>query len=183
MVISEAVYWQAIGAAKKDLKQLLIALWNTGARPLEFTRLHVDGVDWTNASVTLKQHKTKKRTGRVRIIHLSPDALAALEVQRKKYGEGLLFRTGTGTQWRNKALAQAVWRLSKRIGHRVTAYGCRHSWITRALELGFPDTHVAAAAGHSNTKMIHLHYSHINQSGRLLKDMVAKVESSSAKPA
>jgi integrase len=68
-----------------------------------------------------------------------------------------------------------MWRLSEKIGHRVTAYGYRHTYATRALAMGLPDTHVAALLGHGSTRMIHAHYAHLNANARLLKEAAAKV--------
>ena len=175
-VIAEAVYWQAVGAARGELRPLLLFLWNTGCRPSEATRLTAADADWTAGTISLRKHKTRRASkGRPRLIYLSPTALEVLMAQREKHATGLLFPNRRGTQWRDKALAQAVWRVSAKIGHRVTAYGFRHSYATRGLEKGLPDTHVAALLGHGSTRMIHAHYSHLSANARLLKEAAAKV--------
>lgn len=176
MVISEAVYNQAIGAATGDLRPLLAFLWNTGCRPSEAVALCAGDVDWVAGTITRRKHKTRKGAkGKARIVYLSPAALEVLAAQREKYPTGLLFPNRKGGLWRDKALTQAVWRVAQKIGHRVTAYGCRHSYATRALSKGLPDTHVAALLGHGSTRMIHAHYSHLSEQARLLKDAAAKV--------
>jgi integrase len=176
MVISEAVYNQSLGAATGDLRPLLVFLWNTGCRPSEASSLTAADVDWDSGTVTKRKHKTRRGSkGKPRVIYLSPAALDVLSAQREKYPTGLLFPNRKGTLWRDKALTQAVWRVAQKIGHRVTAYGCRHSYATRALEKGLPDTHVAALLGHGSTRMIHKHYSHLSENARLLKDAAAKV--------
>jgi integrase len=176
MVIEEAVYWQAVGAARGDLRPLLVFLWNTGCRPSEAARLTAADVDWSSGTITLRRHKTRRGAkGKARVIYLSPAAVEVLSAQRDRHPAGLLFPNRRGTAWRDKALAQAVWRVSRKIGHRVTAYGCRHSYCTRALAKGLPDAHVAALMGHGSTRMIHQHYSHLSQQSQLLKDAAAKV--------
>ena len=176
MVIDDAVYHMALGAARGELRPLLAYLWNTGCRPSEATRLTAADVDWASGTITLRKHKARKGSkGKARVIYLSPAALEVLTAQRAKYPTGCLFPNRRGTAWRDKGLAQAVWRVSERIGHRVTAYGCRHSYCTRALSKGIPDTHVAALMGHGSTRMIHKHYAHIDQNARLLKEVAAKV--------
>jgi integrase len=175
-VIPEPVYQRAIAVAKGDLRGLLVFLWNTGCRPSEATRLTAADVNWESGTITLRQHKTRRRgKGRPRVVYLSPAAVEVLTAQREQYPVGLLFPNRRGGQWRDKALAQAVWRIAKKIGHRVTAYGCRHTYATRALEKGLPDTHVAALLGHGSTRMIHKHYAHLDQNARLLKEAAAKV--------
>lgn len=177
MVISDAVYNQALGCATGDLRPLLTFLWNTGCRPSEATALTAADIDWTAGTITLRKHKTRARSrGRARVIYLSPAALAVLTGQREAHPAGLLFPNRRGTAWRDKALAQAVWRVAQKIGHRVTAYGCRHSYCTRALEKGVPDTHVAALMGHGSTRMIHKHYSHLGENARLLKEVAAGLD-------
>lgn len=173
-VIREEVHWQAVGAAWGDLKPLLRFLWHTGCRPSEATGLTAEVVDWEAGTVRLRVHKTRG-TGRDRLIYLSPDALAILQQQRDRRTGGLLFRNRLGRAWRDKSLAQAMWRISARIGERVTAYGYRHTYATRALARGVPDVHVAALLGHGSTRMIHAHYSHLSADARLLKDAAAVV--------
>lgn len=175
-VIPEDVYWQAVGSARGDLRPLLVYLWNTGCRPSEATRLVAADVDWGAGTITMRKHKTRRGSkGKPRIVYLSPAALDVLQQQRTAHPSGLMFPNRRGTAWTAPALTQAVWRVSERIGHRVTAYGCRHSYATRALAKGLPDTHVAALLGHGSTRMIHAHYSHISQQAQLLKEAAAKV--------
>jgi integrase len=175
-VISEAVYNQALGAARGDLKPLVRFLWHTGCRPAEATALTGESVDWDAGTITLKRHKTRRATKKARILYLSPAALDVLREQHRRHGAGLLFPNRAGGQWRTPALTQALWRISAKIGHRVTAYGFRHSYATRALERGTPDTHVAALMGHTSTRMIHAHYSHLDANARLLKGVAASLD-------
>lgn len=175
-VIPEPVHWQAVGAARGDLKSLLTFLWHTGCRPSEGAVLTADVTDWDSGTVRLREHKTRG-SGKDRIVYLAPTALAVLKIQREKHGSGLLFRNARGTRFTDTGLAQAMWRISARIGHHVTAYGYRHSYCHRALSMGIPDTHVAALMGHSSTRMIHAHYGHLTSNARLLKAQAAKISS------
>lgn len=174
-LIPERVYLMALGAAWGDLRPLLVVLWNTGARPGEVTGLKAEDVDWPNACATLREHKTAHR-GKTRVLVFNDAALAALEGQRAKYPDGgLLFRTRKGNRYAPDLLACSMVRISKRIGHRVTAYGCRHTFITAALAAGVPDATVAAMAGHSSTAMIHKSYNHLSSQIELLRAVATKV--------
>jgi integrase len=175
--ISEAVFNQALGAARGELRPLLAFLWHTGCRPSEAYRLTANDVDWLSGTITFRKHKTARRSkGKPRVVYLSPAAREVLEQQRAKHpAPELLFPNRAGNPWTEKVLAKALWRLSKRVGHRVTAYGFRHGYATRALEKGIPDTHVAALLGHGSTRMIHAHYSHLSANARLLKETAARV--------
>lgn len=176
VVIPEAVYHMAVGAATGDLRPLLILLWNTGCRPSEATGLTAEVVDWDGWTARLTKHKTRRKTGKIRLIVFNATAMAVLREQREKYGgTGLLFRSKTGTRFGCKALTKRVWAIGKKIGKPITAYGCRHTYATDALAGGCPDTHVAALLGHAGTAMLHKHYSHVGENARVLKDAAARV--------
>ena len=56
-------------------------------------------------------------------------------------------------------------RLRQKLGldAGVVAYAFRHSWTTDALEKGVPIATVAELLGHSDTKMVSAHYSHLHE--------------------
>jgi integrase len=174
-VIPEDVYRRAVELATGDLGPLLVVLWNTGARPGEVRQLTAEQVDWSAGVATLTKHKTARKTGKPRLIVFPPAALQVLERQRAKYGTGYLFRHCRGEPFSSIHLTVRVWGLSKKVGVRLTAVGCRHSFCTDALAAGLPETHVAALLGHSSTAMITKHYGHLSSRTQLLKDAAAKV--------
>lgn len=174
-VIPEDVYRRAVELATGDLGPLLVVMWNTGARPGEIRQLTAEQVDWSAGVATLTRHKTARKTGKPRLIVFPPAAMEVLAKQRAKYGTGFLFRHCRGEPFSSVHLTVRVWCLSKKVGVRFFCYGTRHSWATRALEMGTPDTHVAAVLGHTSTAMVHRSYSHINESARLLRDVVTRV--------
>jgi integrase len=173
-VISKADYDRIIQAASGDFQALLRFLWLTGCRPSEATALTVDAIDWASASIVLKRHKTANR-GKARVIYLCDEALALLTAQRDRHGCSLLFRNQSGTVFGRKMLAQKMWRLSKSLGVRVTAYGFRHTFATDALVSGVPDAHVAELLGHSGTAMLHKHYSHLGSKAQALRAALDRV--------
>lgn len=174
-VIPEDVYRRAVELATGDLGPLLVVLWNTGARPGEVRQLTAEQVDWSAGVATLTKHKTARKTGKPRLIVFPPAAMEVLQRQRAKYGAGFLFRHCRGEPFSSVHLTVRVWGLSKKVGVRFFAYGTRHSWATRALEMGTPDTHVAAVLGHTSTAMVHRTYSHVAENARLLRDVVTRV--------
>jgi len=174
-VIPEPTYHMAVGAARGDLRALLVCLWNTGCRPSELRTLTVELVDWSACTATLTRHKTRRAGKATRLLIFPAPALEVLQQQRDRYRTGFLFRQRTGKPYTCVGLTKAVWRLSKRIGRPLTAYGFRHTFATDALEEGLPDTHVAALLGHGSTRMVHAHYSHLSENARLLKEQAARV--------
>jgi integrase len=63
----------------------------------------------------------------------------------------------------------------KRLGARLLAYRYRHTFTTDALANGVPDAQVAALLGHSNTAMLHKHYSHLTARLQALKEAASRV--------
>lgn len=153
-----------------DLAELLEALRETGARPGELTGLTVEAVDWPNCCAVLRKHKTKRKTGKDRVIHFNTAAMAVLQRQRERHPTGLLFRNGWGRAFSMKGLGDRLAAVSLVVGFRVIAYGLRHAFVTGALCNGVPDTVVAALVGHASPQMIAKHYAHINGQSRVLKE-------------
>lgn len=171
-VISHAVRGNYAG----DLRELLRVLRETGARPQEVAPLTVADVDWANRCTRLRRHKTRRKTGADRVIHFSAAAAEVLESQRDRYSEGHLFRTRCGNPYSGPAIVKRMAAISKRCGFRAIAYGAgRHSFATKALCGGVPDTVVAAILGHTSTAMVHKNYSHVGDQARVLKDALERV--------
>lgn len=173
-LVNEADYGKLLNATKGDFNALLRFLWHTGCRPSEATGLTVEAVDWASACIVLKRHKTAHK-GKMRVIYLSPDAQKVLNVQREKYGAGYLFRTAKGNPWARKVVAHKLWRLQRKLGVKVTAYGFRHTFATDALANGVPDAQVAALLGHSTTAMLHRHYAHLTERAQALRSALTAV--------
>ena len=62
------------------------------------------------------------------------------------------------------------------------AYGMRHSFATDALTNGVPDATVAALLGHTNTGMLHKHYSHLTAQAGVLRNAASMVRPGVAEP-
>lgn len=175
MVISAEGYAKILRDTTGDFHQLIRVMWSTGARPSEVCGLTCEGIDWPNGTATLRHHKTAGK-GKRRVLYFSPEALAVLAEQRAKYGTGWLFRGVGGEPLTAYKLNRRFTRLSEKLGVDASPYSFRHSYISRSLAAGVPDTVVAALVGHSSTAMIHAHYSHISEFGRVLRDAAKKMD-------
>lgn len=174
-VVTEADQADILREARGDFHDYCRFLWTTGARPMEAARLTAESVDWTTGTATLKQHKTKKK-GKARILYLNSEALAILRRQAERHkGTGPLFRGQGGRQLSLQAVVTRFLRVSEKIGRPVSAYMYRHSWATRALAAGISDAHVAALLGHTSTRMLHAHYSHLTANARLLRETAERL--------
>lgn len=174
-VLTPEQYQRVQALATGDLRGLIVVLWETGCRPGEAAAMTAESVDWSAGVVRLKAHKTRRHTGRDRIIPLTPTALGTLDAQRATYRTGHLFRTTTGRPFDRQRVNQRFQDLARRAGFKVIAYGFRHSFATHALAAGVPEAHVAAALGHTSTAMIARHYGHVSEMMGVLKAAAARV--------
>jgi integrase len=173
-VVPPALHARILRETTGDFHQYVRFLWATGCRPMEGARLTVEAVDWVTGTVTLKQHKTRHKKKR-RILYLSTEAVAILREQAERHRAGPLFRGLGGRPFSLQAVVSRFCRLSDKLGESVCAYNYRHTFGTRALAVGLPDTHVAALMGHTSTRMLHQHYSHITADARLLREAAEKL--------
>jgi integrase len=160
---------------RSDLAELLTVLRESGHRPAEVTRLTAEAFDWASCSVVVRQHKTKRKTGRNRLLVFNSAAMAVLSRQRERYGTGLLFRTSKGTAFTRATIGKQLAEVSKRVGFRVIAYGQRHSFATNAIAAGVTHEMVAAVFGHCSTQMVNKHYSHVGSRADAMRAAAERV--------
>ncbi len=157
---------QAVLAAIKDehFRGFVFAMMETGARPGEVRKVTAAHVNLDLGLWVFQEHKTAKRTGRARIIYLTP---AMVELTRKlveRFPEGPLFRgprskrgfTRNGVRCRFRNLRQKLPHLAG-----VISYTMRHSFATQALVNGVGIAQVAELMGHVDTSMVSQHYAHL----------------------
>lgn len=173
-VIPEEVHRRIVNETTGDFRQLCRFLWLTGCRPGEATGMTAELVNWEAGTVKLKQHKTRHK-GKTRVLYLCKEALEVLADQRAKHGSGYLFRGLRGKPLSLQAMTMRFQRVSEKLGRSVTSYMYRHTWATRALSAGIPDTQVAAMLGHTSTAMVSRHYNHVSENARLLKSVADRV--------
>jgi integrase len=143
------------------IRDLLTAMWATGARPGELSKIerrhYEDGI-W---KLQPHEHKTGDRTDDDRIIAVVGGLIEVVERLCKKYPEGPIFRNSYGRRWDAQALYVRfeTARRKKVIRKKVVPYSYRHAWATNALEDGkLTEWEVAKALGHTTTQMVQLHY-------------------------
>lgn len=166
-----------LAECRGDFGPLVRFLFLTGCRPGEGRTLTAESVQWQAGTVRVTDHKTAGKTGRPRILYLSPAALAVLAEQRALYGSGLLFRGVHGQEMTPAAVQWRLRRVREKLGLRsaVVPYAMRHSFATRALEAGISDVDVAAMLGHTGTAMLHKNYSHVHQNSRRLVEVASRL--------
>jgi integrase len=171
-----------LAAATPQFRLYLRILHATGARPGEVRAITAENFNAAECLVRLRDHKTAHK-GKVRIIHLSPEVTAILQIQKEKVRTGPLLRNRSGKPWTDAALIKAMEATRERAGlDRKVCYGYRHTFATDALANGVPDAQVAELLGHSGTAMLHRHYSHLTARTRVLKDALSRVRGEAIEP-
>ena len=160
----------------KPLKLVLFVLMETGARPGEVTKVAAENVDLDAGVWIFRRHKTAHRTGRPRIVYLTP---AMLKLSRRLIAEhptGPLFRNSLGNPWDRHSIRLRFKRLRKKLGlpDGLVAYCFRHTFTTEGLVRGVPVAQMAELLGHTSTAMISAHYSHLSEKTAHLRSMAIR---------
>lgn len=158
---------------------LLRAMWATGARPGELSK--IEAAHYHDGLWCLKphEHKTGGKTGRERIIGVVEELVGIVERRCRLHPEGPIFRNSHGRRWNAQSLfvrfdtaRTATTRRAAVLREGVVPYSYRHAWATHALEEGrLTDYEVAKALGHVTTQMVHLHYDHSRRNPEHLRDI------------
>jgi integrase len=157
---------QILKAARgRPFCEFVQALKETGCRPSEVTKVTAANVNLDAAVWVLPEHKTRKKTGRPRVVYLTP---AMVELTRKlaeRHPEGPLFRNSRKKPWTRNAIPCRLRQLRRKLPHLkgVVSYTYRHSFVTDALEQGVGVAQVAELLGHTSTDMVMQHYQHLSE--------------------
>jgi integrase len=145
-------------------RDFVFALQETGCRPSEVSRVTSTHADLELGVWVFPDHKTAKKTGKPRIVYLTPAMIELTKCLMAKYADGPLFRSPRGGKpfTRNNIRCRFK-RLREKLPHLkcLIAYAYRHSFATDALVNGVGIAQVAELLGHTSTDMVMRHYSHI----------------------
>ncbi|AWM40126.1 hypothetical protein C1280_26055 [Gemmata obscuriglobus] len=172
--ITDVEFWKMHENAGGPLKDLLLALYLTGARPKEVRELTWDQVQedrWV-----LIEHKTGKKSGKPRVIYLT-GPLKEITGRLRGNGHTHVFLNTEGLPWTMNALRLQVWRIKRKLElpKDVCAYLCRHGFGTRAILAGVDGQTLAELMGHTSQEMISKVYVHLADQHQHLKDAVNRI--------
>jgi integrase len=113
------------------------ALHQCGARPGELCRATIAHVDRANRVITLKEHKTARKTGQPRRIPIGRKLGELLDQAIGDRKEHPVFLSPSGRAWRVENLSRTYSRLRHVTGQRTTATKIPpKSVVTKRVVLG-----------------------------------------------
>jgi integrase len=157
-------------------REFLLALEHTGCRPSEVASVTSANVDLNLGVWLLKEHKTSGKTGRPRVIYLTPEMLELTERLVHRFPNGPLFRNKRGLPYTKNAVRCRFRWIRKKLPHLagVVAYSYRHAFATDALVRGVGIAQVAELMGHTSTEMVSRVYGHIALNVAHLREAATK---------
>lgn len=157
------------------------AMQESGCRPSEVARVTAADVNLSLGVWELKKHKTGKKTGKPRVVYLTPRLLEITQGLMARHPQGPLFRGPRGGRaFTKRGVCSRFWRLRKKLPHLkdAIAYAYRASFTTEALQNGVGVAQVAELLGHQDTTMVMKHYSRIRDNVAYMRQVAARAASS-----
>jgi integrase len=168
LVITPAEFEDLLGRfPDQDFRDLLIAAWDTGARPNELFTVEARHVDAANKRwvFKIKESKGKKRA---RNVYLSDRAMEITTRLMAANPEGPLLRNADGEVWTKDTVNRRFLRKKKALGRKLCLYHIRHSFCQRLLLEGKDILTVSLLMGHTSPAMVMKHYQHLQKNAAFL---------------
>ena len=149
-----------INACDPDLRPLVRAALETGARYSELGRLEV--VDFNSDAGTVAIRRSK--SGKARYVVLTDEGSAFFKSHcAGRAGHELMFQHFNGTPWKTAEQARPVRMANARakLTPQISFHGLRHTWASLSVMAGVPLIVVAKNLGHADTRMVEKHYGHL----------------------
>ena len=147
-----------------EFRRLLLAMDYTLCRPGELCSLKWSDIRWTENVAILESHKTRRATGKPKIIAIVPKMKRLLLWIKKRTKAEYVFLNSRGEPWTVNAINQRVQHIRERagFGKDVVPYTLRHRGATNALLRTGNLKMTSLLLGHSNTSTTE-RYTHIAQ--------------------
>jgi integrase len=163
------------------MRNLVIALENTGARPSEL--INATAKDWDDEAKAIVyygddrrrqddfRHKTARHK-KDRFIHFTGEALDMVRRLVKERPTGVLFPSSRGTPYGEKSVQSCFEAFRDRVGMpKLTAYSYRHTMATNWLLAGKSIDILAELLGNTPA-IIRKHYAHLCSNRKALRQQL-----------
>jgi len=153
-----ATVWEFASPA---LRRVILLIDATGMRTCEVRGLRWDQIDLARRVIRLDRHKTRRHTGKPRIIGFD-QKLADIIASWRREGE-LVCLSEEGRPWTKNNLDQCFARLRRRLclPDDLKLYGFRHRFSTQCRRGGTSMDDVAELMGHTDARMTRA-YTHVS---------------------
>ena len=171
--------------ANKPYELALRWLRLTGCRLSEMCEATWADVDLERGIWTIPRHKSRKITGKTKIVALVGQAVRLLRGMAPAAAEtraagnavpsdaaetapaGTIFLNGRGTPWNRRSLGQQLRRMKRRYGITTpaTLHGVRHRFAGQAVANGAPLALISAQLGHATVAVTQRYY--VDLSGQI----------------
>jgi integrase len=151
--LSAAEFQALMRVATVAMRQALIFLRRTGARPEEMRTLTSEHVNLEAKVIVKRKHKTGKKTGLPRRIYFDSCIAALLKSLMARVPPGTpIFRNSHGQPWKQRALDKNMkaMRHKAKLPADAKLYGCRHAFGTGAVLNNIDPATVAQLMGHES---------------------------------
>jgi integrase len=176
-ILSKDEREQILGVIREQrFREFVVALQETGCRPGEVASGTAADADLTLGVWVRKKHKTAKKTGKPRVVYLTP---AMADLTRRlvaQFPTGPLFRGQRGQPLTKQVIRLRFRNLRLKLPklEHFCAYSYRHTYRTDALVNGVGIAHVAELMGHTSTEMVASVYSKLSQQVAHMREAAAK---------
>jgi integrase len=152
-----------VNASDTDFRELMQGALLSGGRYGQLVRLVVQ--DFDRDAGTLRM-STRKGDGSVKVyhVHLTDEGRQFFERACASRGQkDLIFTKAGGTQWQKSDQKRPILEASTRakISPPINFHCLRHTYASHSIMNGAPLIVVATNLGHSDTRMVELHYGHL----------------------
>lgn len=175
-------------ASDSAFRDLIVLVQETGVRPQEVRTVEARHVDLKSELWIFppSEQKTGGKTGKPRIVFLTPTALEVTRRLMEQNPVGPICRNAHGRPWTRSSIRLRFARLRERLKDKLPsdlcAYQFRHTFATDALLRGVDPITVAELMGHSDTTMVSRVYQHLRQNHAHMKAAALKAVGQSAWP-
>ncbi len=147
-----------------EFRRLLLAMDYTLCRPGELCQLKWSHIRWGENVAILESHKTRRATGKPKIIAIVPKMMRLLEWIKERTNSEYVFLNSRGEPWTVNAINQRVQHIRERTGFEndVVPYTLRHRAATNSVLRTGNLKMTSLLLGHSSTSTTE-RYTHIAQ--------------------